>query len=62
MTSWVPYNEHDELVRAMQEIERLRAVVGAAEALQARLAHHFSGTYDWKEQIDLRDALAAIIQ
>ena len=28
--SWVAYNEHDELVRAMNQIEALQAVVDAA--------------------------------
>ena len=27
---WVPYNEHDELVRAMEQIDQLQAVVDAA--------------------------------
>ena len=28
--NWVTYNEHDELVRAMNQIENLQAVVDAA--------------------------------
>jgi hypothetical protein len=27
VTDWVPYNEHDELVRAMAEIERLEGAL-----------------------------------
>ncbi len=44
--------------RLQARCERLEAMVDAAKQLQARLAYHFSGTYDWKEQENLKQALA----
>ena len=39
---WVAYNERDELVRAMAQIENMQAVVDAATAYvhAINLAHH----------------------
>jgi hypothetical protein len=39
------------------ELERLRKIEQAAINLQSRLDDHFGGTYDWKEQAELRSAL-----
>ena len=44
--SWVPYNEHDELKRAMAEIERLTAVVDAAVVYVQALESHGAGVPD----------------
>ena len=42
---------------AAAELARLQRIEQAASKLQSRLDDHFGGTYDWKEQAELRDAL-----
>ena len=42
---------------ARAELEQLRKIKQAAINLQSRLDDHFGGTYDWKEQAELRAAL-----
>jgi hypothetical protein len=57
---WVPYSEHDELVRAMNELDYTRAIVEAAitfvEADQ--MAHH--GPYSKQKKGALASLYAAV--
>lgn len=60
--TWVPHNEHDELVRAMAQIDQLQAVVDAAvvfvHAEQMAALGHYSHQLK-KAHINLQDEVAA---
>ena len=62
MVKWVPYNEHDELVRAMAQIDQLQAVVDAACLFCHHdiAAHHGPNEYHRKKsRKNLFDEVAA---